>query len=92
MHLLHTIPTNFFLDNKIIDNNPIGISCKKLGLKSVNILITKDTINQFKHSFKNSKIVEPNNFVYSGLSHQFHPYQKMRKKMVQHQLILEQDQ
>ena len=68
MHVLHTIPTNFFLDNKIIDSNPIGISCKKLGLKSINILITKDTINQFKHSFKNSKIVEPNNFVYSGLA------------------------
>ena len=80
MYLLHTIPTSFFIDDKITEKNPIGVSCRKLGLRSINFLIKEEIINQYKKTFKKSEIIQPDNFIYSGLASSISSLTKMEKE------------
>ncbi len=66
--VLHTIPQSFFLDDKQVEKNPIGLACNKLGLRSLNLLIKREVISKYIRSFKESKIIEAQNFIYSGLA------------------------
>ena len=55
--LLHSMPLNFNVDNKVYSENPLGINCKKLGLSSINFLTNNTLIKDRKELFMQSNLV-----------------------------------
>ena len=68
--VIHSFPRSFYIDNKKIVDNPIGIKTKKLGFSSYNILVEKDLHKSFYNIFEEKKIFV-DDFFESGVASSF---------------------
>ena len=68
--IIHSFPRNFYIEDKKIVENPIGIKTNKLGFSSYNILIDKNLHNIFYKAFAENKIFV-DEFFESGIASAF---------------------
>lgn len=68
--IIHSFPRSFYIEDKKIVENPIGIKTNKLGFSSYNILIDKNLHNIFYKAFAENKIFV-DEFFESGIASAF---------------------